>query len=152
MFALIRGAGTAVQSAANKKLRWRRPRHTLKGRQIAVEIDRVGLRLQLRRAQAKAGDIVLLYADESDALTHPYPARAWARRGADLRVPAPGNRRKVAIMGALDWLQRELIVAISRTKPWFLLAPGCSRSPLRSQTRRVHQTRRDRPRHRVSPL
>jgi hypothetical protein len=76
VFALIRGAGAAVQSAANKKLRWRRPRHTLKGRQIAVEIDRVGLRLQLRRAQAKAGDIVLLYADESDALTHPYLARA----------------------------------------------------------------------------
>jgi hypothetical protein len=141
VFALIRGAGTAVQSAANKKLRWRRPRHTLKGRQIAVEIDRVGLRLQLRRAQAKAGDIVLLYADESDALTHPYPARAWARRGADLRVPAPGNRRKVAIMGALDWLQRELIVAISRTKRsfyWLLVAldhlygpkPGVSTKPV----------------------
>ena len=77
-----------------KKFRWRRPRHTLKGRQIAAEIDRVGLRLQLRRAQAKAGDIVLLYADESEALTHPYLARAWARRGADLRVPAPGQSKK----------------------------------------------------------
>ena len=105
-----------VQSAAQKKFRWRRPRHTLKGRQIAAEIDRVGLRLQLRRAQAKAGDIVLLYADESEALTHPYLARAWARRGADLRVPAPGQSKKVAMMGALDWLQRKLIVATSRTK------------------------------------
>jgi len=74
------------------------------------------LRLQLRRAQAKAGDIVLLYADESEALTHPYLARAWARRGADLRVPAPGQSKKVAMMGALDWLQRKLIVTTSRTK------------------------------------
>jgi hypothetical protein len=38
------------------------------------------------------------------------------RRGADLRVPAPGQAKKVAMMGALDWLQRKLIVATSRTK------------------------------------
>jgi hypothetical protein len=56
---------------------------------------------------------VLLYADESEALTHPYLARAWARRGADLRVPAPGQWKKVAMMGAPDWLQRKLIVAPS---------------------------------------
>jgi transposase len=72
--------------------------------------------LQLRRAQAKAGDIVLLYADESEALTHPYLARVWAKSGADLRVPAPGQSKKVAMMGALDWLQRKLIVTTSRTK------------------------------------
>ncbi len=58
---------------------------------------------------------MLLYADESEALTHPYLARAWAKRGADLRVPAPGQAKKVAMMGALDWLQRKLIVATSRT-------------------------------------
>ena len=58
----------------------------MKGRQIAGEIARVGLRLQLRKAQAEAGDIVLLYGDESEALTHPSLARAWAKRGADLRV------------------------------------------------------------------
>lgn len=74
------------------------------------------MRLQLRRAQAEAGDIVLLYADESEALTHPYLARAWARCGADLRVPAPGQSKKVAMMGALDWLKRKLVVTTSRTK------------------------------------
>jgi len=74
------------------------------------------LRLQLRRAQAEAGDIVLLYADESEALTHPYLARVWARRGADLRIPAPGQSKKVAMMGVLDWLKRKLIVVTSRTK------------------------------------
>jgi hypothetical protein len=35
----------------------------LKGRQDANAIDRVGLRLKLRRQQAEAGDILLLYAD-----------------------------------------------------------------------------------------
>ena len=69
---------TTVQGAAKKKFRWRRPRHTLKGRQIADEIERVGLRLQVRKQQAEAGDIVLLYGDESEALTHPYLARVWA--------------------------------------------------------------------------
>jgi hypothetical protein len=34
-----------------------------KGRQTAAEIERVGLRLQRRKAQAEAGDIVLLYGD-----------------------------------------------------------------------------------------
>jgi transposase len=76
----------------------------------------VGLRLALRKAQADAGDIVLLFADESEALTHPYLARAWARCGADLRVPAPGQAKKVAMMGALDYAARKLIVHTSRTK------------------------------------
>lgn len=88
----------------------------MKGRQIADAIDRAGLRLKLRKAQAEAGDIVLLYADESEALTHPYLARAWAKRGADLRIPAPGQSKKVAMMGAFDWARRELIVSTSTTK------------------------------------
>ena len=76
----------------------------------------MGLRLALRKAQAEAGDIVLVFADESEALTHPYLARAWARRGADLRVPAPGQAKKVAMMGALDHTARRLIVHTSKTK------------------------------------
>lgn len=79
-------------------------------------MDRSGLRLRLLKQQAKAGDIVLLFADESEALTHPYLARAWARRGADLRIPAPGQSKKSAIMGALDYVARRLIVTTSRTK------------------------------------
>ncbi len=76
----------------------------------------MGVRLRLRQAQADAGDIVLLYADESEALTHPYLAHAWAEKGADLRVNAPGQSRKVAMMGALDAATRELIVSTSPTK------------------------------------
>src|ERR1700687_380006 len=90
--------------------RWRRPRHTLNGRQDADAVDRAGLRLKLLKMQAEANDIVLLSQDESEALTHPYLAHVWAKRGADLRVPAPGQARKVAMIGALDHLTRPLIV------------------------------------------
>ena len=68
------------------------------------------------RQQAEAGDIVLLSADESEALTHPYLAHAWAKRGADLRVPAPGQSRKLALIGALDHAAGKLIVHRSPTK------------------------------------
>lgn len=76
----------------------------------------MGLRLQLRRAQAEAGDIALLFGDESEALTHPYLAHAWAERGADLRVQAPGQARKVAMLGVLDAATREVLVHTSATK------------------------------------
>ena len=59
---------------------------------------------------------MLLFADESEALTHPYLAHVWAQKGADLRVPAPGQCAKVAMLGMLDWAHRELMVRTSRTK------------------------------------
>jgi hypothetical protein len=70
----------------------------------------------LRKQQAEAGDIVLLYGDESEALTHPYLARAWAKAGADLRVPAPGQAKKVAMLGSFDHVTRQLVVHTSPTK------------------------------------
>ena len=71
-------------------------------------MDRAGLRRKLLKAQAEAGDIVLLFGDESEALTHPYLAHAWAKKGADLRIPAPGQAAKVAMLGVLDWALRDL--------------------------------------------
>ena len=79
-------------------------------------MERSGVRRKLLKAQAEAGDIVLLFGDESEALTHPYLAHAWAKRGADLRVPAPGQAAKVAILGVFDWARRDLVVHTSRTK------------------------------------
>src|SRR5918995_952062 len=102
--------------AAKGDFRWRRPRHTLKGRQDAQAVDRAGLRRKLLKAQAEVGDIVLLFGDESEALTHPYLAHAWAKKGADLRIPAPGQAAKVAMLGLLNWAPRELIVRTSRSK------------------------------------
>ena len=57
-----------VEGLAKKKFRWRRPRHTLKGRQTESEVKRVGRAEQLCKQQAEAGDIVLLYGDESEVL------------------------------------------------------------------------------------
>jgi transposase len=79
-------------------------------------VDRAGLRRKLLKAQAEAGDIVLLFGDEPEALTHPYLAHAWAKKGADLRIPAPGQAAKVAMLGLLDWAARELIVRTSQSK------------------------------------
>ena len=70
----------------------------------------------MRNAQAQAGDITLLFADEAEALTHPYLAQAWAKRGADLRIQAPGQAKKIAMIGAKDAASGELIVHSSRTK------------------------------------
>jgi hypothetical protein len=107
----------AIGGAAQKGgFGWRRPRHTLKGRQDADAVDRSGLRGQLLKAQAEAGDIMLLFGDESEALTHPYLAHVWAKKGADLRVPAPGQASKIALIGAFDGARRELIVHTSHRK------------------------------------
>ena len=58
----------------------------------------------------------MLFQDESEALTHPYLAHAWAKQGADLRVEAPGQARKVAMLGVQDAITRHLIVETSATK------------------------------------
>jgi hypothetical protein len=68
------------------------------------------------KQQAAAGDITLLCGDESEALTHPYLAHLWAKRGEDLRVEAPGQSHKRAMLGVLDCAARKVIVNTSATK------------------------------------
>jgi hypothetical protein len=68
------------------------------------------------KAQAAAGAIDLVFLDESEALTHPYLARCWARRGSELRIQAPGQSKKRAMLGAFDPMSRRLLVHISPTK------------------------------------
>jgi transposase len=65
---------------------------------------------------AEAGDITLLFGDEAEALTHPYLAHVWAKRGEDLQIQAPGRSRKRAMLGVLDCASRRLIVNTSTTK------------------------------------
>jgi hypothetical protein len=90
------------------------PRHCVK--KVSLAASTAHAEGQLRKQQAEAGDIILLYGDESEALTHPYLARAWAKTGADLRVPAPGQAKKVAMLGSFDHVTRQLIVHTSRSK------------------------------------
>ena len=80
------------EASAKKNFRWRRRPAHAERTQTASEVDRIGLRLQLRKRQAEAGDIVLLYGDESEALTASLDlARAWAKAGADLRGARAGT-------------------------------------------------------------
>jgi len=57
-----------------------------------------------------------LFGDESEALTHPYLARAWAKRGEDLRIEAPGQAKKRAMIGVFDCAAHKLIVSTSARK------------------------------------
>jgi transposase len=95
---------------------WRRPRHTLKGRQDAAAVAASRQQLTALKAQAVAGAIDLVFLDESEALTHPYLARCWVRRGANLRIEAPGQAKKRAMLGAFDPVRRRLLVHTSPTK------------------------------------
>src|SRR5215212_7410934 len=51
-----------------------------------------------------------------EALTHPYLARCWTRRGSNLRIEAPGQAKKQPMLGALDPVHRRLLVHTSPTK------------------------------------
>ena len=106
----------ALAPTAPKGFAWRRPRHTLKGRQDAAAVEASRERLLNLKTQATAGAIDLVFLDESEALTHPYLARCWARRGADLRIEAPGQAKKQAMLGAFDPVCRRLLVHTSATK------------------------------------
>jgi len=57
-----------------------------------------------------------VFRDESEALTHPYLARCGARGGTKLRIQAPGQAKKRAMLGAFDPLRRRLLVHTSATK------------------------------------
>jgi transposase len=93
-----------------------RPRHTLKGRQDTAAVEASRQHLADLKKQAAAGPIDLVFLDESEALTHPYLARCWARRGSDLRIQAPGQAKKRAMLGAFDPVRRQLLVHTSPTK------------------------------------
>ena len=107
-----------AERGAQKKggFRWRRPRHSLKGRQVAEAVERSGVRLQLLRQQAEAGDIILLFQDESEALTHPYLAHAWAKQGADIRIEAPGQAVSAECGAGDPAFGRQPIAALTRSQ------------------------------------
>src|SRR3954470_19229528 len=109
-------AALAVAPTAPKGFAWRRPRHTLKGRQDAAALEASPRHLSDLKTQAAAQAIDLVFLDESEALTHPYLARCWARRGSDLRIQAPGQATKRAMLGAFDPVRRQLLVYASATK------------------------------------
>ena len=62
------------------------------------------------------GAIDLLFLDEAEARTHPYLAHCWAKRGTDLRIEAPGQAKRRAMLGAFDPVRLQLLVRTSTTK------------------------------------
>lgn len=74
------------------------------------------MRLLLLKQQAASGQLVLLFEDESEALTHPYLSHVWAQRGSDIRVEAPGQSKKRAILGVHDAATGWLGIITSDTK------------------------------------
>src|SRR3954469_14071266 len=109
-------AAVALAPITPKGFAWRWPRHTLKGRQDAAAVAASRRHLTDLKTQAAAGAIDLVFLDESEALTHPYLARCWARRGTELRIQAPGQAKKRAMLGAFDPVRRQLLVQASATK------------------------------------
>src|SRR6185295_3250734 len=109
-------AALALAPIAPRGFAWRRPRHTLKARQDAAAVAVSREHLADLKTQAAAGAIDLVFLDESEALTHPYLARCWARRGTELRIQAPGQAKKRAMLGAFDPVHRHLLVHTSATK------------------------------------
>jgi transposase len=80
-----------------------------------------GRRRQPRSAGGPAaagalGAIDLLFLDEAEARTHPYLAHCWAERGTDLRIEAPGQAKRRALLGAFDPVRHRLLVRTSATK------------------------------------
>ena len=62
------------------------------------------------------GAIDLLFLDEAEARTHPYLAHCWAERGTELRIEAPGQAKRRALLGAFDPARRRLLARTSATK------------------------------------
>jgi DDE superfamily endonuclease len=91
-------------------------RHSIRGKRSTREFERVGLRLHLRRLQAFAGDITLLFVDEADVLNIPYLVHTWARKGINLRIEAPGKVKRRCLSGAHNARTRELFAHVSTTK------------------------------------
>ncbi|MGD9613867.1 MAG: IS630 family transposase [Alphaproteobacteria bacterium] len=106
----------AVAPIAPKGFAFRRPRYTLKGRQDPAAVEARRQRIADLKTKAAAGAIDLVFLDESEALTHPYLARCWARRGTELRIQAPGQAKKQAMLGAFDPVRRRLLVHASPAK------------------------------------
>src|SRR5690349_10290782 len=109
-------AAVALAPIEPKGFAWRRPRHTLKGRQDAAAVEDSRHRIAALKRRAAAGAIDLVFLDESEALTHPYLARCWAQRGAELRIQAPGQAKKRAMLGAFDPVRGRLLVHTSPSK------------------------------------
>lgn len=71
--------------------------------------------MDVLKAWAADGSIVLLFQDESTCLTLPYLYRIWALPGEDLRLPTPGKAYPRHIFGGHEHISGKLF-AITRPR------------------------------------
>lgn len=84
---------------------YKRPRHDLSHRRDSELYERKKKELETlkKRAMSPQKDFELLFADESEAHSHPPLTKVWARVGEPARVPAAGNDEKVTVFGAWNF-------------------------------------------------
>src|SRR5829696_2364202 len=95
-------AAVALASIAPKGFAWRRPRHTLKGRQDTAAVEASRERLADLKTRAAAGAIDLVFLDESEALTIPIWRAAGSGAAPSCASKPPGQAKKRAMLGAFD--------------------------------------------------
>jgi transposase len=59
---------------------------------------------------------VLIYQDEVEIHRHPTLTRAWAQRGKQPQVPAPGKNEKQVIYGGVDYKTARLTYTVAGSK------------------------------------
>lgn len=72
--------------------------------------------LELLKARAKRGEIVLLFEDEHDLMLLPGVIRCWTRVGQQRKVFTPGTNRKRYVFGAVDFVGGCLVTHIAERK------------------------------------
>jgi len=73
-------------------------------------------RLEQLRAQARGGEIVLLYEDEVDLNLLPGIIGCWTRRGQQRRIPTPGQNQKRYGFGVVNFITGQLTRLIGERK------------------------------------
>ena len=90
----------------------------MKGRQDCDAVDRVGLRLALRKAQVEAGNIALLFADESEAL------RQTRKRTVGLEITA-GREQHGNYSFLIKLWKYNMFMATRQIPPAGPMLPAC---------------------------
>lgn len=73
-------------------------------------------RLEALQAQARRGEIILLYEDEIDLNRVPGIIGCWTRRGQQRRIPTPGQNQKRYGFGAVNFISGQITRLIGERK------------------------------------
>jgi transposase len=80
------------------------------------DYDMKATRLEQLKAQARRGEIILLYEDEVDLNLLPGIIGCWTRRGQQRRIPTPGQNEKRYGFGAVNVLTGQVTRLIGERK------------------------------------